>query len=93
MVVAATASRGIELVIMFLQVRMLEQVTKITCHVFKCGDECFGLIKLLVLAIFTALPNTSRTVTTDLSQRKHSSGPAAHKIFSHCLSGRGWNVI
>jgi len=48
MVVAATASSGIEL-------GMLEQVTKITCHVFKCGDECFGLIKLLVLPIFTAL--------------------------------------
>ena len=55
MVVAATASSGIELGIMILQVRMLEQVTKITCHVFKYGDEWFGLIELLVLPIFRAL--------------------------------------
>ena len=72
-VVAATASRGIELTIVILQGRMVEQVTKITCHVFKCGDECFRLIKLLVLAIFTELPNTSRAVTANLSQRKHSA--------------------
>ena len=81
-VVAATARRGIELTIIILYVRMVEQVTKITCHVFKCGDECFRLIKLLVLAIFTALPNTSRALTTDLSQRKHSTVPAAREIFA-----------
>jgi len=67
-VVAATASNGIELTIVISQIKMVEHVAKKAFHVFECGDKGFTLIKMLVLPIFSALskhfPSGNRKLVT-----------------------------